>query len=1020
MRAKERMRKIFLSVICTLCCGFIATGIWMQLPSAKADDVSLSTEQMQSKYSIGETLNTPRGTLIYDGKEYEGESYLTYPSGAVYSKNAYVLNESGLYGLTYKAYADNGTLLEKTITFTVAEPLFTVSGEKSSAYYGTHEKYATDKEGIVVKLVNGDVFTYNKVVDLSQNTYTDGIISFFNTPEIEGVQDAKSMIVRFTDVYDENNYFEVDFHTANNACVTAGPLNAAKVGLWRTRSTATDSSWTNITFENEAYQMFQGDTSWGLPLSYNMREAKDGFEIGDRVATISYDYASKRVYANPTSIYAGDGFVTDLDHEMFFKNNWKGFTTGEVIISIYGKTYNAASMGFVITDVNGEDLSEMEITQKISSQINVDTLGYSEFDLPFGIVGVPYKLFDVTMRSSYVRTTKFEQKVYRNYHSNKTEVNIENGYFTPTVAGSYTIEYTVTDSFGEKTIKTLDVQVKPSTTEKLTAQINSDGVTVGNALSEIRVHSITERNVSGKGELKAVAIAPSGNEYPIDTESWTFIAEEVGAHKVRYSLTDYISTATAEYTVTVESVAQPVFLDDVILNSYYIKGAIYPTPILTAHYISDKETMEIEAKAYISYNGEGREELGEKFTVEQTGTVQLIYIATVNGVTAEKIYTLKVVDVGYGKGNALNVHQYFQADETVSGEKGVYTGTVAPTNGDVTFDFIHSVGAWNFALELIPQGDTYDCVAIELIDSENTNVKMSIVLSAVGKKQTDIVVNDRYHQTIEQSFYNTKFSVGYTEDNNIVTLNLAQLFEVLLNADGTEFTGFPSKKIFVKFALKNVIDAYSVQVVKLNSHSFASKSDGVDPSYYYEGVELNKIYARGDVITIPQFYVEDVVDIGPNLTVNVKDPQGNFVRSVDGVLLDGSQDLNRAYQVEITQYGVYKCWYAVSDYSGNGGRLRPVNYTVEDHVAPIVTLSKARVEYKTNDKVKVAKVSVTDDLSATENCIVKIYVRSPKDDFFAVTNNEFTATQKGIYTIFYYVYDEMENVEIIKYQIMVS
>ncbi len=1017
---KNKGKKILLSALCGLCCLGVATGICIGLQPTSADEATLSSVQIQNSYTLGQSFSAPIAQLSYEGKTYESESYLTYPSGDVRSAASYALQESGVYALTYTAYADNGTLLKQTVTFTVSDALFSVSSERSTAYYGTHETYGTDKEGIVVELANGDTFTYNKVVDLSQNTRNDGIISFFNTPEIEGVQDAKSMVIRFTDLYDQNNYFEVDFHTANNACATAGPLDAPKVGLWRTRSTATDISWTNIVYENEMYQMFQGDTNWGAPLSYNMRQMSDGKALGERVATVGYDYKTKRVYAQPTSIYLGDGMVTDLDDEAFFKNNWKGFTTGEVIVSVYGKSYNAATMGFVITDIGGNDLSRKEIAESTQSIIDVDTLGYDENDLPFGVVGIPYKLFNAQIKTPFTRYVDFKQKVYLNYRSNKTEINVTESSFTPTVAGAYTIEYAATDSFGVKTVKTLDIQVKTATAGKLTVSIATDGATSGNVFEKINVHSATQANVSGNGVLEVVAVAKSGKEYPVDLTDWTFTPEETGTHKVQYTLTDYVSTVTAEYEMQIASVNDPCFLTDASLGAYYVKGATYLTPTLFAHYIEGTETKQMQAKVYVSYNGGAREELGSKFTVKESGEVALTYVATANGATTERTYSLNVVDVGYGKGGLLTVHEYFQADETVTGDKGTYVGASAPADGNVTFHFIHTLGAWNFNMEIVPMGAAYDCVEVLLTDSEDPKFRLAVELSSLGTEQTSVLVNGRYNATIGKDFANTKFTVGYEESSKTVTLNLTQKVRVYLNADDSEFVGFPSKKVFVQFTLKNVTNAYSVQVAKLNGHSFMSKSDGVDPSFYYEGVILNEIFAKGDLITIPRFYVEDVVDVSPTLTVNVKDPDGNFVKSVDGILLDGSQDLGRTYEVEIAQYGVYKCWYGVSDYSGNGGRIRPINYTVEDHVAPTLELSKALVEYKQNDEVTVATATVLDDFSAADKCTVKIYVKSPKDTFFALQENKFTATEKGVYTVFYYAYDEMENLTISKYLITVA
>ncbi len=1019
---KEKRKKFLISTLGLVCALTAVVGVRYAVTGVNAQEAELDA-QLQSTYTLGQSIVAPKATLSYNGKSYSAVSYLTYPSGTMRSANNYSLDEAGLYILEYKAIADDGKLLEESRKFTVSDVLYSVSSERSSVYYGSHQKYAPNTKGIVVSLANGDVFTYNKVVDLKEKNYTDGLVSFFNAPEIEGIQDAKSLIVRFTDLYDEDNYFEVDFHTANNAAVTAGPLDAPKVGLEKSRSSATDATWTLVTFENKQYRMFQGDTSWGTPLTYRMQSSTESYTLGEKCATVCYDYDTKQVYAKPTSTYLENGLVADLDSDVFFKNNWKGFTTGETIVSIYGKGYNSSAMNFVITDVNGDDLTVDTLEQSVNTIIDVDTLGYDEQSLPFGIVGERYNIFAARLTAPFVRTVKFETKVYINYYSNKVEIPTQDGYFIPTLAGDCTIEYTATDSFGVKTIKTLDIEIKPSTTQNLALTLQQDGVQTGNVFDVFRVPSVKTEHVSGNVSLEVTAIAPSGQKTALNIDEWTFIPTEVGTYTIQYKASDYILSTVLETQINVVSVNAPKFLSDPILNSYYIKGATYETPTLFAHYIKSGKTEQTQAQVYVSYNNGSREQVGEKFAVQKSGQFALIYVAEANGASVEKTYALTAIDVGYGAGNSLHVHDYFQTNQSVSGEKGTYKGESAPVDGNVKFDFIHSVGAWNFSIDMIPHGlleenlQSYDCLELTLTDSENPSSRLTVALTANGN-QTQVLVNGRYQVTLNKAFAHKKFSIGYEESSKTVTFDLSNPVEVLLNADESMFAGFPSKKVFVSFTLRNVRDAYVVQVTQINNHQLTSRSDGVDPSVYFEGIVANTVYAKQDVITIPRFYVEDVVDIMPSFEMSVKDPDGNFVTSVDNVLLDGTQDLTRSYEVRVEQVGVYKCWYKVQDYAENGGRLYVINYTVQDFTPPTVSLSKTTVEYSVEDTITIAKVTATDDES--ENCIIEKFVKSPSNYYEVLSGDTFKATEKGVYRIFYFVYDEAKNLTVVKYDVTVD
>ena len=242
--------------------------------------------------------------------------------------------------------------------------------------------------------------------------------------------------------------------------------------------------------------------------------------------------------------------------------------------------------------------------------------------------------------------------------------------------------------------------------------------------------------------------------------------------------------------------------------------------------------------------------------------------------------------------------------------------------------------------------------------------------------------------------------------------------EVLLNADESAFAGFPSKKVFVSFTLKNLTGAFVVQVAQINNHQLTSRADGVDPSIYFEGIVANTVYAKQDLITIPRFYVEDVVDIMPSFEMSVKDPDGNFVTSVDGVKLDGTQDLTRSYEVRVTQVGVYKCWYKVQDYSDNGGRTYLINYAVQDSTPPTVSLSTAKIEYSVGDTVTIASVDATDDES--DECAVETFVKTPSNHYKVLHDDTFEATEAGEYIVFYFVYDADRNLTVVKYIVTVD
>ena len=112
--------------------------------------------EIKDVYNFGDTFNVP--TLILDGITYQ--STIEFPNGSATRLKKITLNQVGKYIVHYSAYA-NGKYYSKDYSFIVKNTIFSFSGNKSRAAFGTMEENY-NIEGLYVSLADGETFTLNR------------------------------------------------------------------------------------------------------------------------------------------------------------------------------------------------------------------------------------------------------------------------------------------------------------------------------------------------------------------------------------------------------------------------------------------------------------------------------------------------------------------------------------------------------------------------------------------------------------------------------------------------------------------------------------------------------------------------------------------------------------------------------------------------------------------------------------------------------------------------------------------
>ena len=145
-------------------------------------------------------------------------------------------------------------------------------------------------------------------------------------------------------------------------------------------------------------------------------------------------------------------------------------------------------------------------------------------------------------------------------------------------------------------------------------------------------------------------------------------------------------------------------------------------------------------------------------------------------------------------------------------------------------------------------------------------------------------------------------------------------------------------------------------------------------------------------------------------------PSGEYAVSVDGIRLDGTNSADRNYSLLLTEYGNYKVFYEVEDFTFNSASYQYI-IMVKDMVAPQVELAEqVETEIKVGKTVKVAEISVTETSGYSVTCFVK----NPSSVISEVENGSFIADRKGVYVVYYYVIDDSGNLTIFRYELYAS
>ncbi len=991
-----------------------------------------------TRYKVGDKLELlTKNYIKYNDTRAEATMEIVDPYGNKIDGNLINFNVMGIYKVNYSAQL-NGENLRASQSFMCETDTYSVSSLRSEADYVTNN--GVGRDGISISLARGDKFVLNQMIDLSSLTKDDTLISFYVNPSELYQYDISKIKIELIDAYDPNNIITLESKRVESSdaaqmthftYVTANAVGQPRTGLEK-HSTGT------FEYKGGVYKLHQDD-AYGVGVrnsfygGYSALNDKNNYY--GKEMKFSYDASERAFYV--TSIDGNaPAIIADLDDVDLFETLWSGFSHDKAILSISMDGYRSMKGNIVVTEIYGIN----DLTKKPFMDLEKPIIKVGEDDvaeLPNGKAGIPYPLYDASAVDETYGKLDVTISVWKDYlKANQKQFTVKDNAFDPTEEGEYTVIYSAVDGAGNEATKSYVVNVEGG--GPLSIVIDKTGIENVYVGTNTYLPIPTVVNAVSEYTVKVEVVSPSGKVYDISKSEgrYVFVPLESGEYILRYSCNDYVSSATLEERFTVKDKDGSYITEDPLLPKYFINGAKYSLPIING-YMFGNGTEQVNADVYVTQNGK-TQKCDESFVVVATDFVTVTYSVKSNGGSvSEKTYTIPVINgTGLSTPAGLNISKFFvdgivvdsaNAKQNVNihfDGKLVTSSLIAQIDNNGTevaygsYSFANAVLASRFVTEFSFIDKNFETFSIILTDSADSTKSLKFTYSMNGDKVVLLVNDEKSYSTSYKT--NNTINLSYNSQKGAFLTGNSTTVYVEKYLNGEEYRGFASGKVYVNYVIDGVPagQTATVKMLSINNQVLSGiKNDMVMPeiSPFDPVGDLN----LGDQITVPGFFAADVLDPTVEVFVRVLDPDGNVVKSVDGVLLNGAQDLSRAYDIVLNKYGSYKinviinCGTSTRNYTGNFG------ITVADLGAPTISWGEKQDHATVGSKVNFAEYKVSDEDNDTE-LVVNQALITPSGNVINVDGyTGFNAAESGEYKFMVYCTDNSGNMLIDGYTITI-
>ncbi|MCQ2742335.1 MAG: hypothetical protein MJ239_03445 [Bacilli bacterium] len=1002
---------------------------------AEKDDFSYI--KLNDTYRLGEEIAIPGALIEADGQTFNARHLLTYPSGKRSYANTVKLDEAGSYVLEYYFVKDGKYYSEKE-GFTVTSPFYKL-GKSSSAYYGLPEESGT--KGLIVSLAAGESIEFSQTISLKSLTKSNRFIESYVYPMTRGNEDFTSLVFTLSNPNDESEYvrFRVNSSPSERLYPTLADVSMQGNGTdyigrdaWNTSLIHhNDGDGTKINFSFRGITPGQNVTV--DPVTGKKTEVtveRRGAPIDSTKLLLDFDYESKQAYTyysyfssdgTVSSIYgAGQLLIADLDDSEFTgSRSWGGFSCDYVKLSVSAGRYSGESARFVISEVNGIDLSSTEVKDVTSPTISFSSL--KDENMPIGKVNLPYPVPEASAFDDIDGETPLNVNVWKNYgKANASNVEIKDGYFVPTQEGEYTIEYTSLDNANNEGKKLLKVFVSDDI-DPIVISINESQKKLNAYLGETLV--LPEASYSGgSGDLDLTIYAKNGDYVETIGTNKEFVPEIQGNWTIEYTVVDFLGeTKTESYTINVSKSPLPILSKKFFGDKHIVSYCDYAIPDAPIVDYVDGKKVAVDYDVDVTFGGATtRYKKGQSVyfgNVENNSKAKFEYSVDGNVITSFEAALVNPFSIGKYDAKALEIDRYFMSENAsfefeepkiTSPEQEIGAKMVSLGEPITGFEFPNYLLSENFMVKFstFDGHDSYS--SVDLVLSDSIDKENSVTIN-IGKNEKGYLVTlpgkdpvfVKAFGTEAYQIFNVEYSNGYID---VFGTRLA----ISENDLGYYFGGFDSKKVAFKVVVDNMKKDDYLMINEIGNHTMAKSSKNLN-DYTVPQVNIRKDFSGshdlGDNLVTSIADVQDVLAFNSVVTVTVTDSKtGEIIKDINGLPVE-ELDASIEYEIPFDGYAEYNVTYMAHEVGGDSKYWQNENVAEDAYIAfcvdmeaPVITFTSFMNETcSVGDVLALATFNVKDN--SKDALTINRHMEVPSGRITNIDGNakSYRFTEKGTY-----------------------
>ncbi len=861
--------------------------------------------------------------------------------------------------------------------------------------------------GIEFSSSSGTV-AYKNIVDLHQVSKTDNLIEVVANSSTDysnletTLLELSKIHIRVTDAYDSNIYFDVNIE--QNPVINQ-VSRADLVGGY-------NNAFYNVTFNgytaanNSDYSPLEGYTvAWRQSLFNAPHYIKNPQEAATYLPTgFKYDIETNQVLVDMGNAASGstvdphNQLVFDLDDPTDSYPDFAGFTTGEVVISVYTDEVGS----FMINKIGNDTFASAEDSLFQRNTGNLLTRRFDFENMIDGAVNHYYPLPSVLSNSSY------ELSLTRD---GKPVTVDEVSDFVPKEAGEYGLKVSSTNAFGYPISYsgTFTVNESPTVLNDVSGIASIDA----KLFESFLIPNFSYEG--GNGSLtKTVQVLLDGEVNDVREGDSFVIEKKVKSASIRVTVSDEIKVDnTFTYPIHLDSDVIHFYLEDAFDINYVTYGQDFEVPSYVAIDYSkedvSKTNMEVDVK-----RGKSTYYQAGDIIKNVKGDFTLDYVS--NGVTLKRICV--VATTANISSSDASFDGFYKSNENVASTAISASGMKFTLGeGDAIIDEPLKVSTTDLNVSFCYFPELADYRDVDIVFSSIGGKQVVLSFKELGEKPLIYLNNKRIYKSVSvsESTYTEedssylygkkyfKYSFVLLGDKAKIT-NASSLLVATIDTfeDGSSFTGFKSACAQIRFKVNGAKEGNVFVLNQVSNQQLTAQAlnygDTRAPYIGFEAPLSNGIYKLGEEVSVPKAYAYDVLNSTATVLMSVMNPSGEYIiRNVEPF----------AFNLPLTSYGVYYVSFSCAD--GNN-QTSTIGYrlVVSDDVAPEIYTNASYAE-SYSGKVYIYKAKAYDNIDG-ELSIIAILKAPDGDSRVVKMGQEVELTLKGKYVLTYYAMDQEGNV----------